>query len=152
MSARNQRNVVRGKTRMTPSEAFVETLVANDVTDMFGIMGSASMYSGVHDMPQRRCPDQWQAIIAAWIMRRLRASDQDRNSRIATQVPDQVPRYPRLGSSTCSLPQPRLRYISKMTVFHKNPRSFSELRLRLLISGSLVRAQQAEPITPENTR
>ena len=28
---------------MTPSEAFVETLVANDVTDMFGIMGSAFM-------------------------------------------------------------------------------------------------------------
>jgi len=30
-------------TRMTPSEAFVETLVANDVTDIFGIMGSAFM-------------------------------------------------------------------------------------------------------------
>ncbi|NNE96773.1 MAG: sulfoacetaldehyde acetyltransferase [Acidimicrobiales bacterium] len=30
-------------TRMTPSEAFVETLVANGVTDMFGIMGSAFM-------------------------------------------------------------------------------------------------------------
>ncbi len=29
--------------RMTPSEAFVETLVANDVTDIFGIMGSAFM-------------------------------------------------------------------------------------------------------------
>ena len=29
--------------RMTPSEAFVETLVANKVTDMFGIMGSAFM-------------------------------------------------------------------------------------------------------------
>ncbi|MCL4107431.1 UNVERIFIED_CONTAM: hypothetical protein GTU68_011426 [Idotea baltica] len=28
---------------MTPSEAFVETMVANDVTDMFGIMGSAFM-------------------------------------------------------------------------------------------------------------
>ncbi|NIC06258.1 sulfoacetaldehyde acetyltransferase [Halomonas sp. DX6] len=28
---------------MTPSEAFVETLVANGVTDMFGIMGSAFM-------------------------------------------------------------------------------------------------------------
>jgi sulfoacetaldehyde acetyltransferase len=34
----------RGKTmKMTPSEAFVETLVANNVTDMFGIMGSAFM-------------------------------------------------------------------------------------------------------------
>ena len=29
--------------RMTPSEAFVETLVANEVTDIFGIMGSAFM-------------------------------------------------------------------------------------------------------------
>ena len=29
--------------KMTPSEAFVETMVANDVTDMFGIMGSAFM-------------------------------------------------------------------------------------------------------------
>lgn len=28
---------------MTPSEAFVETMVANNVTDMFGIMGSAFM-------------------------------------------------------------------------------------------------------------
>lgn len=30
-------------TRMTPSEAFVETMVANGVTTMFGIMGSAFM-------------------------------------------------------------------------------------------------------------
>jgi len=30
-------------TRMTPSEAFVETLVANNVTEIFGIMGSAFM-------------------------------------------------------------------------------------------------------------
>ncbi len=30
-------------TRMTPSEAFVETLVANGVTDAFGIIGSANM-------------------------------------------------------------------------------------------------------------
>ncbi|WP_190335448.1 sulfoacetaldehyde acetyltransferase [Vibrio sp. S9_S30] len=37
------RSVVEGKTRMTPSEAFVETLVANNVQDMFGIMGSAFM-------------------------------------------------------------------------------------------------------------
>jgi sulfoacetaldehyde acetyltransferase len=29
--------------KMTPSEAFVETMVANGVTDMFGIMGSAFM-------------------------------------------------------------------------------------------------------------
>ena len=32
-----------GVQRMTPSEAFVETMVANDVTDIFGIMGSAFM-------------------------------------------------------------------------------------------------------------
>jgi sulfoacetaldehyde acetyltransferase len=32
-----------GKQRMTPSEAFVETLVANGVTDVFGIIGSANM-------------------------------------------------------------------------------------------------------------
>jgi sulfoacetaldehyde acetyltransferase len=37
------RTPVQGVQRMTPSEAFVETLVANDVTDMFGIMGSAFM-------------------------------------------------------------------------------------------------------------
>ena len=30
-------------TRMTPSEAFVETLVAQGVTDIFGIVGSAYM-------------------------------------------------------------------------------------------------------------
>lgn len=30
-------------TKMTPSEAFVETLVANNVTEIFGIMGSAFM-------------------------------------------------------------------------------------------------------------
>jgi sulfoacetaldehyde acetyltransferase len=37
------RAVVSGVQKMTPSEAFVETLVANGVTDMFGIMGSAFM-------------------------------------------------------------------------------------------------------------
>lgn len=37
------RTVVSGVTKMTPSEAFVETLVANGVTDIFGIMGSAFM-------------------------------------------------------------------------------------------------------------
>jgi len=37
------RVVAKGAQRMTPSEAFVETLVANDVTDIFGIMGSAFM-------------------------------------------------------------------------------------------------------------
>jgi len=30
-------------TKMTSSEAFVETLVANEITTMFGIMGSAFM-------------------------------------------------------------------------------------------------------------
>ena len=38
-----QRTAVIGVQKMTPSEAFVETLVANNVTDMFGIMGSAVM-------------------------------------------------------------------------------------------------------------
>jgi sulfoacetaldehyde acetyltransferase len=37
------RKVVAGMTRMTPSEAFVETMVAHGVTHMFGIMGSAFM-------------------------------------------------------------------------------------------------------------
>ncbi|NNC22992.1 sulfoacetaldehyde acetyltransferase [Salinisphaera sp. USBA-960] len=37
------RSVVSGKHKMTPSEAFVETMVANGVTNMFGIMGSAFM-------------------------------------------------------------------------------------------------------------
>ena len=37
------RTVVSGVQKMTPSEAFVETLVANGVTDMFGIIGSAFM-------------------------------------------------------------------------------------------------------------
>ncbi|MBC7482568.1 MAG: sulfoacetaldehyde acetyltransferase [Rhizobacter sp.] len=37
------RTVVTGVQKMTPSEAFVETMVANNVTDMFGIMGSAFM-------------------------------------------------------------------------------------------------------------
>lgn len=39
----DNRKVVQGKQKMTPSEAFVETMVANGVTDMFGIMGSAFM-------------------------------------------------------------------------------------------------------------
>ncbi len=46
MSARaktNRRTVVSGTQKMTPSEAFVETLVAQDVDTMFGIMGSAFM-------------------------------------------------------------------------------------------------------------
>jgi sulfoacetaldehyde acetyltransferase len=37
------RSVATGPTRMTPSEAFVETMVAQGVTNMFGIMGSAFM-------------------------------------------------------------------------------------------------------------
>src|SRR3970040_2408028 len=35
--------VVSARTRMTPSEAFVETLVAQGVTEVFGIVGSAYM-------------------------------------------------------------------------------------------------------------
>jgi sulfoacetaldehyde acetyltransferase len=38
-----ERRAVAGLHKMTPSEAFVETLVANDVTNIFGIMGSAFM-------------------------------------------------------------------------------------------------------------
>ena len=37
------RSVVQGVQKMTPSEAFVETLVSFGVTDIFGIMGSAFM-------------------------------------------------------------------------------------------------------------
>ena len=37
------RAVCEGPTRMTPSEAFVETLVAQGVTEVFGIVGSAYM-------------------------------------------------------------------------------------------------------------
>jgi len=37
------REVVKGKVKMTPSEAFVETMVSNGVTDVFGIVGSAYM-------------------------------------------------------------------------------------------------------------
>ncbi|MAG34550.1 MAG: sulfoacetaldehyde acetyltransferase [Deltaproteobacteria bacterium] len=37
------RAVTQGVTRMTPSEAFIETLVAQGVTDVFGIVGSAYM-------------------------------------------------------------------------------------------------------------
>jgi len=37
------REVVKGRVKMTPSEAFVETLVAQGVRDVFGIVGSAYM-------------------------------------------------------------------------------------------------------------
>jgi sulfoacetaldehyde acetyltransferase len=37
------RGVVRGKVKMTPSEALVEAMVAQGVTDIFGIVGSAYM-------------------------------------------------------------------------------------------------------------
>src|ERR1700719_1296671 len=37
------RSVVAGRQKMTPSEAFVGTLVAQGVTDVFGIVGSAYM-------------------------------------------------------------------------------------------------------------
>lgn len=42
-SAHDQRTVVAGVQKMTPSEAFVETLVAQGVKEIFGIMGSAFM-------------------------------------------------------------------------------------------------------------
>jgi sulfoacetaldehyde acetyltransferase len=38
-----KRLAVTGRQKMTPSEAFVETLVAHGVTDVFGIVGSAYM-------------------------------------------------------------------------------------------------------------
>lgn len=41
--AEDKRQVAEGVQKMTPSEAFVETMVANGVKDMFGIMGSAFM-------------------------------------------------------------------------------------------------------------
>jgi sulfoacetaldehyde acetyltransferase len=40
---RVDRRVTVGKTRMTPSEAFVETLISQGVKDIFGIVGSAFM-------------------------------------------------------------------------------------------------------------
>ena len=42
-STKIDRRVTRGKVKMTPSEAFVETLVSQGVTDIFGIVGSAYM-------------------------------------------------------------------------------------------------------------
>lgn len=42
-AAAKESQVPAGPQTMTPSEAFVETLAANGVTDMFGIMGSAFM-------------------------------------------------------------------------------------------------------------
>ena len=42
------RRVYTGRQRVTPSEAFVETLVAQGVTDVFGIVGSA--YMDAHDL------------------------------------------------------------------------------------------------------
>ncbi|MCP3721349.1 sulfoacetaldehyde acetyltransferase [Paraburkholderia sp. CNPSo 3281] len=43
MSEKTPTQTASGPQDMTPSEAFVETLAANGVTDMFGIMGSAFM-------------------------------------------------------------------------------------------------------------
>lgn len=43
LPAHDMRQPVQGVQTMTPSEAFVETMVANGVTDIFGIMGSAFM-------------------------------------------------------------------------------------------------------------
>ena len=41
--SKNTPNLSNGPHKMTPSEAFVETMAANDVKDNFGIMGSAFM-------------------------------------------------------------------------------------------------------------
>lgn len=43
MTPATTRAAASGVQRMTPSEAFVETMAANGVTDIFGIMGSAFM-------------------------------------------------------------------------------------------------------------
>lgn len=43
MNTSTQQQAVSGVQKMTPSEAFVETMVANGVTNIFGIMGSAFM-------------------------------------------------------------------------------------------------------------
>jgi len=43
MTDRDNRTTIVGPQKMTPSEALVETLAANGVTDIFGIMGSAFM-------------------------------------------------------------------------------------------------------------
>ncbi|WP_407690622.1 sulfoacetaldehyde acetyltransferase [Rhodocyclus tenuis] len=48
MTMTDARRVYTGKQRVTPSEAFVETLVAQGVTDVFGIVGSA--YMDAHDL------------------------------------------------------------------------------------------------------
>lgn len=54
----DDRTVATGPQKMTPSEAFVETMVAHGVTDIFGIMGSAFMDAmdifapaGIHLVP-----------------------------------------------------------------------------------------------------
>ena len=63
-----------GKLKMTPSEAFVETLVAQGVKDTFGIVGSA--YMDAHDLfplaayasspsPMNRTPRTWPMAIPA---------------------------------------------------------------------------------------
>ena len=46
---------VQGRQKMTPSEAFVETLVAQGVTDVFGIVGSAYM-DALDSVPAGRHP------------------------------------------------------------------------------------------------
>jgi thiamine pyrophosphate-dependent acetolactate synthase large subunit-like protein len=55
-------------TRMTPSEAFVETLAAHGVTDVFGIVGSAYMDSSRPASASSRCstnraPAIWRTVI-----------------------------------------------------------------------------------------
>ena len=61
--------------RMTPSEAFFETLAADNVTDMFGIMGSAFMDAmdifapaGIRLVPvflsyKNKAPRTWPTVI-----------------------------------------------------------------------------------------
>ena len=53
-----------GPQKMTPSEAFVETLAANNVKDIFGIMGSIIPFVGTNQLPRNlySCGQGKQAI------------------------------------------------------------------------------------------
>ena len=55
----DKRTVVSGVQKMTPSEAFVETMVANGVTDIFGIMGSAFMTPWTSSRPPESASCRW---------------------------------------------------------------------------------------------
>ena len=56
--AQAKRTAVTGVQNMTPSEAFVETLVANGVTDMFGIIARQQLTCGQHIHVSINSPDE----------------------------------------------------------------------------------------------